>query len=864
MSFVSGLPFSLFVTQQSIKDHCFGRGVIFEFHDGFNDMDQFHLSSVLIGHSEDVRFFIFVLVFVPSLGGSCNTASPNVYVTLYVNSYDPGAMQVRCVTNFTSSLDEKNVIVTGSRDKSIRIWKAGEQGEYVCVSGAMDGHTDYVTALSAFTSTQDVIVSGSRDTTIRLWGEVVSPDVVLTGHEYQVTGVVTVENGGQGCVVSTSLDRSVRLWKLEDDYSKGSCVAVCNDHEGPVLCVSPCGDDGMIVTGSGDCSMRIWRVENDTLTCTSVIKGHTDTVRSVACVPGIGIASGSHDTTVKVWTMDGHCVQTCEGHEAIIYTVAVSKDSTLIASGSEDNTVRIWNLNGECLQVIRHPACIWGVCFLSNGDLVTACADGVARVWSLTDSRKASDDVIAAFEAQVDMTLSKPEQGNEGGSNEQLKMYSASALQEPGQYDGHTIVVKEGVSGMVYTWNQQAGDWEKVGEVMTDGMDMKTEWDFSFDVDIADDQPKLKLCANAGEDAYEVAERFIAENNLPTSYREQIAQFLITNTSGKVNIGLDTSGAYVDPFTGANAYVPSSSQPTSGYTGSAVGLGAQGNVDPFTGSGMKGSKLPVKEYQLFSAQLASANARSKIEEFNDELDASNTISSDSEWQQIDALIQEATVPTRGIEAIPPVVAKMMQWPLNKVFPLLDIFRALIMEPHGRKLMMDALTSIHQSPEKNSLGAIMGALLGSDGNNAGTTVALRLLVNLFQPETIHIIASNMDYFLDMMDRLKDCMASSKGIQNAYTTFLTNAAVFLQKTTSTSPSIVTKIAVQASSFVSTFASDPSSSAALSNALLALGTLQRENLIKRSEIRYMLCNDVLDAVIQRQGDESIIATEIRSNML
>lgn len=50
-----------------------------------------------------------------------------------------------------------------------------------------------------------------------------------------------------------------------------------------------------------------------------------------------------------------------------------------------------------CVVVVRIatcPGCVWAVAFLDDGDLVTACADGVARVWSCNPSRAADAEVL--------------------------------------------------------------------------------------------------------------------------------------------------------------------------------------------------------------------------------------------------------------------------------------------------------------------------------------------------------------------------------------------------------------------------------------------------------------------------------------
>ena len=42
-------------------------------------------------------------------------------------------------------------------------------------------------------------------------------------------------------------------------------------------------------------------------------------------------------------------------------------------------------------QVIPQPASVWDVCVLPNGDVVTACADNAARVFTRDPSRAASE-----------------------------------------------------------------------------------------------------------------------------------------------------------------------------------------------------------------------------------------------------------------------------------------------------------------------------------------------------------------------------------------------------------------------------------------------------------------------------------------
>jgi phospholipase A-2-activating protein len=60
--------------------------------------------------------------------------------------------------------------------------------------------------------------------------------------------------------------------------------------------------------------------------------GHTDSVRALCEVPGLGFVSGSHDTTLKAWALDGRCLATLQGHTALVYACAAT--SALLASGA--------------------------------------------------------------------------------------------------------------------------------------------------------------------------------------------------------------------------------------------------------------------------------------------------------------------------------------------------------------------------------------------------------------------------------------------------------------------------------------------------------------------------------------------------
>lgn len=89
----------------------------------------------------------------------------------------------------------------------------------------------------------------------------------------------------------------------------------------------------------------------------------------------------------------------------------------------------------------------------------------------------------------------------------------------------------------------KAGKWEYVGEVMAQGNSEKRQYegdrffpkgdyDYVFEVDIAEGAPKSKLPYNEGENPLIVAEKFLTREGMNMGYKEQITEFIRKNTKG--------------------------------------------------------------------------------------------------------------------------------------------------------------------------------------------------------------------------------------------------------------------------------------------------------------------------------------------
>ncbi len=99
------------------------------------------------------------------------------------------------------------VLISGSQDKTIKIWHLETQK----LIYTLKGHTDGVQAL-ALSPNGQIIASGSADKTIKLWhlqtGELLA---TFTGHSHTVTAVAFSHSGD--LLVSASLDKTIKIWQ---------------------------------------------------------------------------------------------------------------------------------------------------------------------------------------------------------------------------------------------------------------------------------------------------------------------------------------------------------------------------------------------------------------------------------------------------------------------------------------------------------------------------------------------------------------------------------------------------------------------------------------------------------------------------
>lgn len=123
--------------------------------------------------------------------------------------------------------------------------------------------------------------------------------------------------------------------------------------------------------------------------------GHQGAINSLSLTSdGRLIASGSDDSTVKLWRADGTLLKTFVGHTAAVNEVEFSPDDQTIASTGYDRTIRIWDLEGNTRKIIdvgsvtKAPegTMISSVTFSPDGQKIAAAStDKTVTIWNVSD-----------------------------------------------------------------------------------------------------------------------------------------------------------------------------------------------------------------------------------------------------------------------------------------------------------------------------------------------------------------------------------------------------------------------------------------------------------------------------------------------
>jgi WD40 repeat protein len=296
------------------------------------------------------------------------------------------------------------LIASAGSDAMIKLWQPDGT-----LRQTFQGHRAPIIYLD-FSPDGEQLASSSFDGTVRLWQpdgtpmNTIQSDTRLSGRvDFHPQRPELVIGGDDGAVRRFQLDGTLLeriptpspqssnvVWHPQGtqlavkngdniqlvDQVQGGTVTDLSGHEASVRDIEFDATGQIVVSTSEDRTARLWdAATGETL---QILAGHTDLVWDATFIPEgapaaleeIYLATGSADSTIKLWRQDGTLHTTLDRHTAKVLRLAVSPDGQYLFSASNDNTIIRWNLPGIVTLDPLEYACQWVQDYLkTNADL---------------------------------------------------------------------------------------------------------------------------------------------------------------------------------------------------------------------------------------------------------------------------------------------------------------------------------------------------------------------------------------------------------------------------------------------------------------------------------------------------------------
>ncbi|XP_063919485.1 WD repeat, SAM and U-box domain-containing protein 1-like isoform X2 [Zophobas morio] len=348
-------------------------------------------------------------------------------------------------------------------------------GNDIKILQSIAGHRSDVTTCD-FTSDY-TLVTGSSDKTIRIWdwvpgsGYVQRSDSPLKAHKYQVTCVRISPQGAM--FASASVDGTAILWNLHSAVRlytmvqvNGDAIRVCRfapdssilvtagdngavciwdlvhrslirtifEHEGTTTSLAFTSDSQYLISACSLEVLRVWYVQDlvDTTAdaaCNPVAKCENAHDLGISCVdvnktisvdesdPLIKyytMATSGNSNEIKIWTITSkstpkhksgvnevsvdYC-DTYDGHNSSVTCIRYNTSGTFLVSCSLDKLVKIWDREGNCLASLEGHSRYVNCVAISKDSLLAASGstgsnDKLILVWDLSGNLTTDSELV--------------------------------------------------------------------------------------------------------------------------------------------------------------------------------------------------------------------------------------------------------------------------------------------------------------------------------------------------------------------------------------------------------------------------------------------------------------------------------------
>jgi WD40 repeat protein len=297
-----------------------------------------------------------------------------------------------------NSVNLGNLLISGSTDKTLRIWDLDNE---LCTN-ILHGHSEAIVCVcvSPTDCMDPVVVSGSVDKSLIQWSlEHGNPIRVLKGHKGVVNAVSISADLDLPVIVSSGVDNMIICWKVSD----GSQIGMIHGHDGPIsaLALSHIRIP-IIISGGDDKYLRVWDLSTGSLIET--LKGQHSEINALAVSKNSMnpiIVSGASDGSLFVWDLlrlkllyvlleafDAENSEAAPGSWEISSVAISNNPQPIIISTTWTTAAYIWDAKtGGLLRILDgvHTRRLSGVCIGRDEVgpvLISSGHDGKVIVWS--------------------------------------------------------------------------------------------------------------------------------------------------------------------------------------------------------------------------------------------------------------------------------------------------------------------------------------------------------------------------------------------------------------------------------------------------------------------------------------------------
>lgn len=278
---------------------------------------------------------------------------------------------------------DDSILATGSFDGTTQVWSTGgqllhssthHQGPVCCVQWAKKGGSTFA--------------SGGMDSAVFVFNE---EGTVLAKYSHHTGPILDLDWKNDTMFATGSTDKKVCVFEV----GKSDPIREFTNHRADVNAVKWDCDGYFLASCGADCAVKVWNVA--TGACVHDFREHTREVVCLAWAPSSSsasssssssstlLASGSMDTTIKIWDLtQGKCCLTIAKHAHPVTALIFSAQGDTLVSGAHERLCQ-WNVkDGELLRTFKHEGGINYLSWNNDGKLAAGYSDHSICVIDLT------------------------------------------------------------------------------------------------------------------------------------------------------------------------------------------------------------------------------------------------------------------------------------------------------------------------------------------------------------------------------------------------------------------------------------------------------------------------------------------------